>query len=119
MGQQPPPFRKEILIDVIDNLRAMLFGCVLYFKGKAVALDLIFKAESSPWVYIDDINGGYDPNYNNLSIGSVLLWENVCRAKAYCDLKNKKLIFSLGAFSQEWHYKKLWCDIKPLGRVLI
>jgi len=112
-------FKKERLVETLDTLRTLLFGYILYIDGKIVALDLIFKAESKPWVYMDDINGGYDPNYNHLSVGSVLLWENICRAKDYCNSNNKELIFSLGSFRKEWDYKKAWCDIKPLGRVLI
>lgn len=46
----------------------------------------------------------------NLSPGSILMWLNVNNAKSYCQAKNKKFIFSIGALRPEWEYKLRWAD---------
>ncbi|MGX5087213.1 GNAT family N-acetyltransferase [Enterobacter sp. UPMP2052] len=112
------PFPEENLFETIERFRHMLFGAVLTLNDKIIAVDLIFKTEAIDWVYFDDINGGYDPSYSDLSVGSILLWENYNRAKELCQVDNKKLIFSLGKYREEWKYKKAWCEILPLRRTI-
>jgi len=112
------PFPKENLFETIERFRHMLFGSALALNEEIIAIDLIFKSETIDWIYFDDINGGYNPSYSELSVGSVLLWENYNRAKELCQLGNKKLIFSLGKYREEWEYKKTWCEVLPLRRTI-
>jgi hypothetical protein len=112
------PFPEENLFETIERFRHMLFGAVLTLNDEIIAIDLIFKTEAIDWVYFDDINGGYDPSYSDLSVGSILLWENYNRAKELCQEGNKKLIFSLGKYCEEWEYKKTWCEVLSLRRTI-
>lgn len=112
------PFPEKNLFEAIEKFRHMLFGAALTMNDEIIAIDLIFKAETIDWIYFDDINGGYNPSYSNLSVGSVLLWENYNRAKDLCQEGNKKLIFSLGKYCEEWEYKKAWCEVLPLRRTI-
>lgn len=111
------PFPRENLLDAIENLRHMVFGSALTFNKKIIAIDLIFKTECPEWIYFDDINGGYDPQYNDIGAGSVLLWENYNRARELCERDEKQIIFSLGKNFSGMEYKKQWCNIIPLRRV--
>ena len=107
------------LLEVLAHFRSFLFGHALIMDGKIIAIDLIFKSASERWIYFDDVNGGYDPQYSQWRPGSVLLWENICAARHLSDEENKRMIFSLGVYEKEWEYKNLWCDALPLGRILI
>lgn len=111
-------FNEQNLFEAVERFRHLLFGFALVFNKKVIAIDLIFKSETDHLIYFDDINGGYDPHYSDLSVGSILLWENYNRAKEMANQKNKKLIFSLGIYRDEWQYKKLWCDLLTLGRTI-
>lgn len=111
-------FPEKNLLETIERFRHMLFGAALTLNDEIIAIDLIFKTETIDWVYFDDINGGYDPSYSDLSVGSILLWENYNRAKKLCLEGNKKLIFSLGKYCEEWEYKKTWCEVLSLRRTI-
>ena len=108
------PYPRENLLDAINSLRHMIFGSALAINKKIIAIDLIFKTECPGWIYFDDINGGYDPQYNNIGAGSILLWENYNRARELCEQNDKKIIFSLGKYFSGMEYKKQWCNISPL-----
>lgn len=109
---------KNVLFDIFTEFSDMIFGKVLFIKGKPCAFDLIYKAECRDWIFFEDFNGGIDPAYKDLGAGSILLWENIQEAKKLSDTSKKKMIFSLGAYNPAWTYKKQWCDIKPSGRVI-
>lgn len=108
----------EILNETFTAFRDMIFGKVLFINGLPCAFDLNYKVECPSWYYFEDFNGGLDPQFMSLGIGSVLLWENILHAKALAASSDKKFIFSLGAYNPAWHYKKQWCDIIPSGRTL-
>ena len=111
-------YSREILTEVFKRLRHLVFGHVLLINGKPCAYDLLFKAECIEWYFFDCINGGYDPDYAELSIGSVLMYLNIQKAKELCQAGNAKMIFSLGMDNPKWKYKKQWCNTLTLGRLL-
>ncbi|MFH5071358.1 transcriptional regulator [Enterobacter cloacae complex sp. 2024EL-00215] len=111
------PFPRKNLLDAIEKFRPMIFGSALSINKEIIAIDLILKSECPEWIYFDDINGGYDPQYNEIGAGSILLWENYTRAKEICQSENKKIIFSLGKLFKGMEYKRQWCDVLPLRRV--
>ncbi|EOE5487379.1 transcriptional regulator, partial [Cronobacter sakazakii] len=109
-------FKYEDLVRTFDALRHLIFGSVLFLHDRPCAFDIIFMCKNPEWIYFDDINGGYDPQYTTLNLGSILLWLNTSNARALCARENKTMRFSLGIYKAFWSYKKQWCDIIPLGR---
>ncbi|EEJ1433897.1 antimicrobial resistance protein Mig-14 [Salmonella enterica] len=104
-GDTLPCYPSDNLTDFFSHLRHLLYGCVLYVENAPCAFDIVLKAESRLSVYFDVPNGGVKKEYMNLSPGSILMWLNVNNAKSYCQEKNKKFIFSIGALRPEWEYK--------------
>ncbi|WP_259341115.1 antimicrobial resistance protein Mig-14 [Serratia odorifera] len=64
-------YSRDALSDVLGALRHLVFGYVLLMNGQPCAYDLVFKAECPQWIFFDCINGGYDPDFASLSVGSV------------------------------------------------
>lgn len=94
----------------------MIFGNILEINNSPCAFDLIIKSESPDWVSFDIPNGGIDPAYNHLSVGSVLMWINTQQAAELCAQKQKEMRFSLGKPTQS--YKDRWCKAHNLLRTL-
>jgi hypothetical protein len=99
------PFPRKNLLDAIEKFRPMIFGSALSINKEIIAIDLILKSECPEWIYFDDINGGYDPQYNEIGAGSILLWENYTRAKEICQSENKKSYSPLGSYLRAWSIK--------------
>ncbi|KLU14251.1 MULTISPECIES: GNAT family N-acetyltransferase [Xenorhabdus] len=108
--------QKKHLLEIYTELREHIFGNVLLINGKPCAYDLVLWAESPKWISFDAINGGYEPEYAHLSIGSILMWVNIQEAKALCQQQDKTMRYSLG--NPTFEYKNRWCETFPLGRVL-
>ncbi len=109
--------QKKHLLEIYSELREHIFGNVLLINGKPCAYDFVLWADSPKWVSFDAINGGYDPEYAHLSVGSVLMWVNIQEAKAQCQKGNKTMRYSLG--NPTFEYKNRWCETSPLGKVLV
>lgn len=110
---------EENLIDIITDLRHLIFGNVLFVKDTPCAFDLVFCAESENMIYFDVPNGGLEPAYSHLSPGSLLMWKNIHSARELCTEKEKKMIFSIGAFTKEWSYKLRWANVKKTGKPFV
>ncbi|HGM5420064.1 TPA: GNAT family N-acetyltransferase [Serratia liquefaciens] len=117
-GETLSCFSREALSEVFGELRHLVFGYVLMMHGWPCAYDLVFKAECREWIFFDCINGGYDPAYADLSVGSILMYMNIQRAREICQSNNTKMTFSLGMDNPRWGYKKQWCNTFTLGRSL-
>ncbi|HBT4579261.1 TPA: GNAT family N-acetyltransferase, partial [Klebsiella pneumoniae] len=100
---------------ITDN-PSMIFGNVLQMNSQPCAYDLIIKSESPRWLYFDIPNGGMDPSYTHLSVGSVLMWVNTQQAISLGISKGKETRFSLG--KPTMNYKKRWCDPHYLLRTI-
>ncbi|HAU2961006.1 TPA: antimicrobial resistance protein Mig-14 [Salmonella enterica subsp. diarizonae] len=109
-GNKLPCYPFDNLTGFFSHLRHLLYGCVLYFENSPCAFDIILKSESHHNVYFDVPNGGVKKECMNLSPGSILMWLNITSAKSYCQEKNKKFIFSIGALRPEWEYKLRWAE---------
>ncbi|WP_092521121.1 GNAT family N-acetyltransferase [Xenorhabdus japonica] len=108
--------QKKHLLEIYTELREHIFGNVLLINGKPCAYDFVLWADSPKWISFDAINGGYDPEYAHLSVGSVLMWVNIQEAKALCQQGDKTMRYSLG--NPTFEYKNRWCETLPLGKVL-
>ncbi|QMV50454.1 hypothetical protein GXP68_03130 [Ewingella americana] len=62
------------------------------------------------------MNGGLDPKYKNLSLGSILMWLNIQEAKAVAQAAQKAMRVNLGKPTME--YKKRWTHCHTLYRTL-
>lgn len=111
-------YSENNLLDIITSLRHMTFGNILFVHDTPCAFDLIFKSHCNEWIYFDVPNGGVDPSYSHLSVGSILMSLNIDSAKQICEKYNKKMFFSLGVDDERWEYKFRWADRVSLGRVL-
>ncbi|MBI6548045.1 GNAT family N-acetyltransferase [Xenorhabdus lircayensis] len=108
--------QKTHLLEMYSELREHMFGNVLLINGKPCAYDFVLWADSPKWISFDAINGGYDPEYAHLSVGSILMWVNTQEAKALCQQGDKTMRYSLG--NPTFEYKNRWCETLPLGKVL-
>ncbi|WP_340609328.1 GNAT family N-acetyltransferase [Xenorhabdus bharatensis] len=104
------------LLEIYTELREHVFGYVLLINGTPCAYDFVLRADSPKWISFDAINGGYDPEYAHLSVGSILMWVNIQEAKALCQAADKTMRYSLGNPTLE--YKNRWCETFPLGKIL-
>ncbi len=107
------------LTEIITELRHLIFGKVLFVNEVPCAFDLIFRAESDGVIYFDVPNGGLEPSFSHLSPGSLVMWQNIQSARADCEKKQKKMIFSIGALTNEWSYKLRWANVIKTGKPFI
>ncbi|PQQ40354.1 GNAT family N-acetyltransferase [Photorhabdus luminescens] len=107
---------KEKLTELYTELKQHLYGNVLTINGAPVAYDLVIKADSPQWISFDAVDGGLDPKYSNLSVGSILMWLNIQNASALCQENQKTMRYSIGRPSLT--YKDRWCHRHPLARTL-
>ncbi|CDH32573.1 GNAT family N-acetyltransferase [Xenorhabdus bovienii] len=108
--------QRKHLLEMYTELREHIFGYVLLINGNPCAYDFVLRADSPKWISFDAINGGYDPEYADLSVGSILMWVNIQEAKAQCQEADKTMRYSLG--NPTFEYKSRWCVTLPLGKVL-
>ncbi|CDL84069.1 GNAT family N-acetyltransferase [Xenorhabdus szentirmaii] len=108
--------QRQFLLEIYTELREHIFGYVLLINDTPCAYDFVMRADSPKWISFDAINGGYDPEYSHLSVGSVLMWVNIQEAKAQCLQGDKTMRYSLG--NPTFEYKNRWCETLPLGKML-
>ncbi len=99
-----------------NRFQKMLFGHVLLIDNQPCAIDYIVKTDSPEWLYFDVVNGGLDPKYKDLSLGSILMWLNIQEAKTVAQAAQKAMRVNLGKPSME--YKKRWTHCHTLYRTL-
>jgi len=100
----------------LNTCPEVLFGHVLLIDKKPCAIDYIVKTDSPKWLYFDVVNGGLDPAYKSLSLGSVLMWLNIQEARIQAQIAQKTVRFNLGNPTME--YKKRWTLCHKLYRTL-
>ncbi|MCW7549708.1 GNAT family N-acetyltransferase [Photorhabdus sp. APURE] len=115
-GEKHSEAEKGKLIELYIELKQHLYGCVLTINGTPAAYDLVIKSDSPQWISFDAVNGGYDPGYANLSLGSIVMWLNIQNASALCQQHQKTMRYSIG--KPTFAYKDRWCHRHPLARTL-
>lgn len=111
-------YSRDDLIEIINRLRHMLFGKILFIHDEPCAMDLIFMAESQLGIYFDVPNGGINSKFSHLSPGSLIMWKNINAARELCLNKGKNMRFSIGLLKKEWRYKLRWADAFSTGKTL-
>ncbi|KFE52065.1 antimicrobial resistance protein Mig-14 [Pseudomonas syringae] len=105
----------EHMAEVIELLRDLLIGSVVFLNDAPIAIQLVYRAESPLWISVEYVNGGVDPETRDFSPGSVLSFINT--QSAWEDARNlgKPLRFSFGRADRE--YKDRWCNPVPVFQI--
>lgn len=106
---------KEYLAEVLELLRPYLVGSYICINGQPAAAQILYRVESPDWISVEYINGGVDPQFNELSPGSVLTWVNTQAEWEHARAQGKALRYSFGRADRE--YKDRWCHRVPVFEV--
>ena len=110
-----PATGAERMADVIELLRELLIGSVVFLNDAPIAIQLVYRVEASQWISVEYINGGVDPETRDFSPGSVLSFLNTQSAWEHARALDKPLRFSFGRADRE--YKDRWCNPVPVFQV--
>lgn len=105
----------ERMADVVELLRELLIGSVIFLNDAPIAIQLVYRVESPEWISVEYVNGGVDPQTRDFSPGSVLSFLNTQSAWEQARSVNKPLRFSFGRADRE--YKERWCNPVPVFKV--
>lgn len=105
----------ERMADVVELLRELLMGSVIFLNEAPIAIQLVYRVEAPEWISIEYINGGVDPETRDFSPGSVLSFLNTQSAWEEARVLGKPLRFSFGRADRE--YKDRWCNPVPVFQV--
>lgn len=105
----------ERMAEVIELLRELLIGSVIFLNDAPIAIQLVYRVEAPEWVSVEYINGGVDPETREFSPGSVLSFLNTQSAWEQARAIDKPLRFSFGRADRE--YKDRWCNPVPVFTV--
>ncbi|QXH36256.1 antimicrobial resistance protein Mig-14 [Pseudomonas muyukensis] len=100
------------MAEVVERLRALLIGSVLFLQGAPIAIQLVYRVEAAQWISVEYVNGGVDPETKAFSPGSVLSFLNTQAAWEDANARGKALRFSFGRADRE--YKDRWCNPVPV-----
>ncbi|NTZ73904.1 GNAT family N-acetyltransferase [Pseudomonas protegens] len=105
----------ERMAEVLERLRELLIGSVIFLNDAPIAVQLIYRVEAPEWISVEYVNGGVDPETREFSPGSVLSFLNTQSAWEQALALNKPLRFSFGRADRE--YKDRWCNPVPVFQV--
>jgi hypothetical protein len=105
----------ERMGEVIELLRELLIGSVIFLNDAPIAIQLVYRVEAPEWISVEYINGGVDPQTRDFSPGSVLSFLNTQSAWEHARALGKPLRFSFGRADRE--YKDRWCNPVPVFQV--
>ena len=100
------------MAEVVERLRDLLIGSVLFLDGAPIAIQLVYRVEAPEWISVEYVNGGVDPETKAFSPGSVLSFLNTQAAWEDANARGKALRFSFGRADRE--YKDRWCNSVPV-----
>ena len=107
-----PATGAERMAEVVELLRELLIGSVLFLNDAPIAIQLVYRVEAPKWISVEYINGGVDPETRDFSPGSVLSFLNTQSAWEQARALDKPLRFSFGRADRE--YKDRWCNPVPV-----
>jgi len=115
-----PAAGAERMTEVFTLLRDWMRGMVIFLDDAPVAMQVLYQVESPQWVSVEDINGGVDPRFLDLSPGNVVTYLNTNAARKEASELGKTLRYSFGRYSPGYAgcaYKSHWCLFEPVYRV--
>jgi CelD/BcsL family acetyltransferase involved in cellulose biosynthesis len=107
-----PATGAERMAEVVELLRELLIGSVLFLNDAPIAVQLVYRVEAPKWISVEYVNGGVDPETRDFSPGSVLSFLNTQSAWEHARTLDKPLRFSFGRADRE--YKDRWCNPVPV-----
>ncbi|WP_268799264.1 antimicrobial resistance protein Mig-14 [Pseudomonas huanghezhanensis] len=107
-----PATGAERMAEVVELLRDLLIGSVIFLNDAPIAIQLVYRVEAPEWISVEYINGGVDPQTREFSPGSVLSFLNTQSAWEHARGLGKPLRFSFGRADRE--YKDRWCNPVPV-----
>ncbi|MEQ7919720.1 antimicrobial resistance protein Mig-14 [Xanthomonas sp. WHRI 1810A] len=110
-----PATGAQRMAEVVELLRDLLIGSVIFLNDAAIAVQLVYRVEAPEWISVEYINGGVDPQTRDFSPGSVLSFLNTQSAWEHARALNKPLRFSFGRADRE--YKDRWCNPVPVFQI--
>jgi len=110
-----PATGAERKAEVIELLRELLIGSVIFLNDAPIAIQLVYRVDAPQWISVEYINGGVDPETREFSPGSVLSFLNTQSAWEQARAIGKPLRFSFGRADRE--YKDRWCNPVPVFKV--
>ena len=110
-----PATGAERMAEVIERLRSLLIGSVVFLNDAPIAIQLVYRVEAPEWISVEYVNGGVDPQTREFSPGSVLSFLNTQSAWEDARARNKALRFSFGRSDRE--YKDRWGNPVPVFQV--
>ncbi|WP_265531520.1 antimicrobial resistance protein Mig-14 [Pseudomonas saponiphila] len=110
-----PATGAECMAEVLERLRELLIGSVIFLNDAPIAVQLIYRVEAPQWISVEYVNGGVDPKTREFSPGSVLSFLNTQSAWEQARALDKPLRFSFGRADRE--YKDRWCNPVPVFQV--
>ncbi|HEY0288710.1 MAG TPA: antimicrobial resistance protein Mig-14 [Pseudomonas sp.] len=110
-----PATGAERMAEVVELLRDLLIGSVIFLNDAAIAIQLVYRVEAPEWISVEYINGGVDPQTRDFSPGSVLSFLNTQSAWEQARALGKPLRFSFGRADRE--YKDRWCNPVPVFQI--
>lgn len=106
---------KAYLSEVFQIMQPFITGSFITIDDKPAAYQVLYRVESPTWHSVEYINGGVDPQLNELSPGSVLSFVNTQSEWEYAHQQGKDLRYSFGRADRE--YKGRWCHSVPVFEI--
>lgn len=100
---------------VFRELKDMLFGDMLFCDDRPVAIELVYAHATPRWLFANGVQAGYDPEFIDHSVGSILLYHNLEQLETEAIAGDRQLRYSLGW--SDAPYKALWTFEEPAYRL--
>jgi CelD/BcsL family acetyltransferase involved in cellulose biosynthesis len=108
-----PPHGQDLLPTVLRELKDMLSGYLLLVGDRPAAIGLLYRNETSRWLFANGVNQAVDPEFHDYTAGSILMFRNLELLEHEANVSNKALRFSFGIGNNKLKHKALWCIEMP------
>ena len=109
------PLGKEYLATVFQELHDMLCADVLFLRGRPVGVTILYKHETSRWLFVNDVQGGFDPEFADYRLGNIMNFRNIRRFEEEAGISGKTLRHCFGWNGES--YKAEWTVEVPAYRL--
>ena len=110
------PQGEAFLPTVFREFKDMLCGDVLLFNDRPVAIDLMYRHQTSRYLFVNGVQRGLDPQIADYSLGTMLLFHNLGLQEEEAIANGKVLRFSFGRNDAD--YKAIWAFDAPCYRLV-
>jgi ubiquinone/menaquinone biosynthesis C-methylase UbiE len=114
-GEQAPILGEQNLHLVISELKDMINGDLLFMKDRPVCMELLFKHQTSTFLFVNGVQRVSDPDFNRYSIGTILTYHNIDMFIREAEKLGKRLRYGFGW--KDPPDKALWTVAEPIYKV--